>query len=122
MEQKKENEKHKTKEKRGKSPKKSRSGPVENKTSLPKYTNYYAFNAPQDHIYAMTDKSLFKKLDVIRSDRSHRDVRRNYSYHKDIGHNTDKCNALRDEIERLIRAGHFREEFLENEQVVNTNK
>ena len=46
-------------------------------------------------------------------------LKKNYAYHKDIGHNTEKCNALRDEIERLIRARHFRE-FLENEPQVAT--
>ena len=51
-----------------------------------------------------------------------RDVRKNYAYHKDIRHNTVKCNAIRDKIERLIRAGHFKE-FLENEpQVTVTNE
>ena len=51
-----------------------------------------------------------------------RDVKKNCDYHKDIGHNMVKCNTLRDEIERLIRVGHFRE-FLENEhQDVVTNE
>ena len=51
-----------------------------------------------------------------------RDVRKNYAYHKDIGYNTMKCNALRDRIERLIQVGYFRE-FLENEpQVATTNE
>ena len=62
----------------------------------------------------MTDKNLFKRPDEIRGNRSRIDVMKNYAYHKDIGHNTVKCNVLRDEIERLIRAGHFRK-FLENE-------
>ena len=41
--------------------------------------------------------------------RSRKDVKKNCAYHKNIGHNTMKCSALRDEIERLIRAGHFKE-------------
>ena len=73
-------------------------------------------------MYAVIDKSLFRKPDVIRNDRSCRDVRKNCAFHKDIGHNTKKCIALRDEIERLIRAGHFKE-FLENKpQVANKNE
>ena len=44
------------------------------------------------------------------------------AYHKDIGHNIEKYNVLRDEIERLIRVGHFRE-FPENKpQVATTNE
>ena len=70
----------------------------------------------------MTYKSLYRKLDVIKSDRSRRDVKKNCAFHKDIGHNTEKYIALRDEIERLIKAGSFKE-FLENEpQVSNTNE
>ena len=70
----------------------------------------------------MTEKDLYKKLDAIKSDKSRRDVRKNCAFHKDIGHNTEKCIALRDEIERHIRAGYFKE-FLENEpQVVNMNE
>ena len=42
-----------------------------------------------------------------------KNVRKNFAYHKDIGHNMVKCNALMDVIERLIRARHFKE-FLEN--------
>ena len=47
-----------------------------------------------------------------------RDVKRNYAFHKDIGHNTKRSMALKDEIERLITAGHFKE-FIEEPQVTN---
>ena len=57
---------------------------------------------------------MFRGPDEIEGNKLRRDVRKNCAYHKDIGHNTVKCNALRDEIERLIKAGNFRE-FLENE-------
>ncbi|CAA0832558.1 Unknown protein, partial [Striga hermonthica] len=30
-------------------------------------------------------------------------------FHKDYGHNTDECRHLKDEIERLIKAGHLKE-------------
>ena len=70
----------------------------------------------------MTDKNLFRRPNEIRGNRSRRIDRENYVYHKDIGHNIVKSNALRDEVERLIRAGHFRE-VLENEpQVATTNE
>ena len=48
-----------------------------------------------------------------KGNKSTKDVRKNCAYHKDIGHNTVKYNTLRNDIERLIRAGCFRE-FLEN--------
>ena len=89
---------------------------------LPKYINYHALNALLDPIYAVTKKSLYKKPDVIRSDKSRRDVRKTCAFHKDIGHNTERCIALKDKIERLIRAGYFKE-FLESEpHVANRNK
>ena len=70
----------------------------------------------------MTDKNLFRKLEKTWCNRSRRDVRKNYAYHKNIRHNTVKYNALRDEIEILIQVGYFRE-FLENKtQVANTNE
>ena len=72
---------------------------ADHKAPLPIYINYHALS-PQDHIYAVIDKNLFKKLDEIRGNRSRRDVRKNCAFHKGIGHNMVKCNALRDEIER----------------------
>ena len=45
----------------------------------------------------------------MKSDRLRRDVKKNCAFHKDIGHNTERCVARRDKIERLIRAGHFKE-------------
>ena len=94
---------------------------VDDKAPLPKYTNYYVLNAPQDHIYAVTKKNLFSRLDKIKRNKSRRDVRKNYAYHKDIGYNTVKSNALRDEIARLIRVGHFREFLKSVPQVTKTN-
>ena len=38
-----------------------------------------------------------------------RDIKRNCACQKDIGHTTDKCMALKDENERLISAGYFKE-------------
>ena len=70
------------------------------KAPLLKYMNNHALYAPQDHIYAMIGKNLFRRPDEIGGNRSRRDVRKNCAYHKDIGHNTVKCNTLRDEIER----------------------
>ena len=45
----------------------------------------------------------------MKGDRVRRDIKRNYTYHKDIRHTMDKCVALKDEIERLIRLGYFKE-------------
>ena len=81
---------------------------------FPKYTNYHSLNAPIDYIYAVTNKGLYKKPDMIINDRSCRDVKKNCAIHKEVGHNTERCIALKDEIERLIRVGYFKE-FLDEE-------
>ena len=81
---------------------------------LLKYTNYHSFNALIDRIYTMIDKCLYRKPDVIRSGRSRRDVKKNYTFHEDIGHNTERCIALKDEIKRLIRARYFKEFLAED--------
>ena len=53
------------------------------------------------------------KRDIVR-----RDIKRNCAFHKDIRHTTDKCVALKDEINRLIRVGYFKE-FVDELQAVN---
>ena len=54
----------------------------------------------------------------MKSERTRRDIKMNYAFHKDVGHTMDKCVALKDEIERLIRAGHFKE-FIDEQHVAN---
>ena len=54
----------------------------------------------------------------MKRDRVRRDIKRNYAFHKDIGHTMDKCVALKEEIERLIRAGYFKE-FMDEPQAAN---
>ena len=51
----------------------------------------------------------------MKADRPRRDVKKKCAFHKDIGHSTERCMVLKDEIERLIRAGHFKE-FLDKPQ------
>ena len=76
---------------------------------LPKYTNYHSLIALVDHIYAVTNKNLYRQLDDMKGDRLQRDVKKNYAFHKDIGHSIETCVALKDEIKRLIRARNFKE-------------
>ena len=38
------------------------------------------------------------------------------SYHKDIGHTTEQCTKLRDEIEYLIERGYLKE-YIQNNQL-----
>ena len=89
--------------------KKQKSGPIKNKGSLPKYTNYHFLTAPLDHIYMVMDRGQYRSLEPKKSNRMGKDVKRNCAFHKDIRHNTDRCVTLKDKIERFIRAGHFKE-------------
>ena len=74
--------------------------------------------APLDHVYVVIDKIFIDHLNPMKGDRVCRDIKRNCSFHKDIEHTTDKCVALKDEIKRLIRVGHFKE-FVDKPQVAN---
>ena len=74
-----------------------------------KYTNYNSLNALLDHIYAVTDRGLYRSPEPMKSEKTRRDIKRNCVFHKDIGHTTDRCVTLKDEIKRLIRADHFKE-------------
>ena len=57
-------------EKRVKSLKKQRHKLIDNKVSLPKYTNYHSLIAPLDNIYAVIDKNLYRQFDTMKGDRS----------------------------------------------------
>ena len=91
---------------------------METKGPLSKYTNYDSFTASLDYVYAVTDENLYRSPEPIKGDRVHRDIKRNCTFHKDIGHTTDKCMVLKDEIERLIKAGYFKE-FIDEPQAAN---
>ena len=64
---------------------------------------------PLDHIYVVIDKGLYRQPEPVKGDRTRRDIKRNCAFHKDIGHNTERCVALKDDIKRLIRAGNFKD-------------
>ena len=98
--------------------KKQRNILVENKGPLPKYTNYHSPTTPLDHIYAVKEKSLCRQPEAIKSNKSRRDVKKNYAFHEDIGHNTKRYVPLRDEIERLMMVGHFKK-FIDEPQTMN---
>ena len=111
-------DKRRGEDKRAKSPKKQRSWLIENKGPPLKYTNYHSLNAPLDHIYAVTDRGLYRSLEPMKSKRTRRDIKRNCAFHKDIWHTMDRCVALKDEIKRRIRVDHFKE-FVDEKHAVN---
>ena len=54
----------------------------------------------------------------MKIERTRRDIKRNCAFHKDVGYTTDRCVAIKDEIERLIRAGHFKE-FVDEQHITH---
>ena len=58
-------DKRRREDKRVRSPKKHKNGPMENKGPFPKYTNYHSLTAPLDHIYAVTDRNLYRPPEPI---------------------------------------------------------
>ncbi|PON41634.1 hypothetical protein PanWU01x14_288080, partial [Parasponia andersonii] len=58
------------------------------------------------HIYAVTNqKEQYRQPKPMKRDRTKRDPNKFCRYHNDIGHDTNNCFALKDEIERLIKEG-----------------
>ena len=84
-------DKQRREEKRVNSSKKQKNGPVENKCPLPKYTNYHSLSTLLDHIYVVMDRSLYRSLEPMKGDKARRYIKRNCTFHKDIGHNTNRC-------------------------------
>ena len=50
----------------------------------------------------------------MRGDRSKRNQNKYCRYHQDIGHTTEECIALKDEIEKLIQEGYL-QNYVRNE-------
>ena len=111
-------DKRRQEDKRSKSPKKLKDMPMENKGPLPRYTNYHSLTAPLDHIYVVTNRSLYRSPEPMEGDRAQRDIKQNCAFHKDIRQTTNRCVSLKDELERLIRVGHFKE-FVREPQIAN---
>ena len=52
---------------------------------------------------------VFKRPDPLCGDRSKRNHNKFCHFHKDIGHTTEECITLKDEIEKLICHGYLQD-------------
>lgn len=55
------------------------------------------------------EKEKFCKLAFPRKEQAGRGLGKYCRYHKSVGHNTDDCRDLKEEIESLIRRGRLQE-------------
>ena len=63
----------------------------------------------EDVFMAAKQTGLFKRPDLLRRDRSKKNQNKYYRYHKDVGHTTEECITLKDDIEKLIRRGYLQD-------------
>ncbi|XP_074342469.1 uncharacterized protein LOC141680036 [Apium graveolens] len=78
------------------------------KNQQPRFAEYARLNAPRSQILIEIEKDKdFKWPKPLRRDPEKRDKSRYCRFHKDVGHDTDDCRQLKDEIEYLIRRGKF---------------
>ncbi|XP_074346372.1 uncharacterized protein LOC141685150 [Apium graveolens] len=78
------------------------------KNQQPRFAEYARLNAPRSQILMEIEKDKdFKWPKPLRGDPEKRNKSRYCRYHKDVGHDTNDCRQIRDEIEYLIRRGKF---------------
>ncbi|XP_074377525.1 uncharacterized protein LOC141719039 [Apium graveolens] len=78
------------------------------KNQQPRFAEYARLNAPRSQILMDIEKDKdFKWPKPLRGDPEKRDKNRYCRYDKDVGHDTDDCRKLNDEIDYLIRRGKF---------------
>ncbi|XP_074336969.1 uncharacterized protein LOC141674145 [Apium graveolens] len=79
------------------------------KNQQPRFAEYARLNAPRSQILMEIEKDKdFKWPKPLRGDPEKRDKSRYCRFHKGVGHDTNDCRQLNDEIEYLIRRGKFR--------------
>ena len=59
----------------------------------------------QRYFKPMKDKYILEGPSLIRKKKAKRDQSKYCRYHRDVGHDTNNCHELKDEIEDLIRQG-----------------
>ncbi|XP_014503358.1 uncharacterized protein LOC106763706 [Vigna radiata var. radiata] len=80
----------------------------------PRFNHYTTFNAPRAKVL---EEALNDELLTIQEKCSPKnaDEQKSCRFHLNHGHTIEECGALKDEIERLIRAGHL-QKFVKGER------
>ncbi|KAL5580406.1 hypothetical protein UlMin_012848 [Ulmus minor] len=81
--------------------------PIENQ--IPLFRDYTPTTVPVATIYTENEHlGIFTIPPAIKTPVNRRDNTKYCRYHRDIGHITEECRVLKDEIERLIQRGQLR--------------
>ncbi|KAL5544296.1 hypothetical protein UlMin_008080 [Ulmus minor] len=87
--------------------------PIENQAhqnnQIPRFRDYTPTTVPVATIYTENEHlGIFTIPPAIKTPVNRRDNTKYCCYHRDIGHITEECRVLKDEIERLIQRGQLR--------------
>ncbi|KAL5549353.1 hypothetical protein UlMin_004584 [Ulmus minor] len=87
--------------------------PIENQAhqnnQIPRFRDYTPTIVPVATIYTENEHlGIFTIPPTIKTPVNRRDNTKYCRYHRDIGHITEECRVLKDEIERLIQRGQLR--------------
>ncbi|PON72724.1 hypothetical protein TorRG33x02_251190, partial [Trema orientale] len=97
--------KRKNNNERESSPKKSCNN---DRSSILHYNNFTELTVPLVHVYAVSKEKLnYRTPPPIKTEASRRDPKKYYQFHKDIGHDTNRCFTLKSEVEDLIQRGYL---------------
>ena len=78
--------------------------------SLSKYTKFTDLIWSREEVFLATEQTgVYKRPDLLWGDRSIRNQNKYCRCHKDVGHTTEECIMLKDEIEKLIRDGYLQD-------------
>ena len=84
-------------------------GPKKNKSVekfKPVYATYTELTHSRENIFlAKSTRLPWKRPEPLKHQKGKRDTSKFCRFHNDVGHNTDDCRHLKDEIETLIRVG-----------------
>ncbi|XP_021762916.1 uncharacterized protein LOC110727646 [Chenopodium quinoa] len=71
-----------------------------------RYSSYTPLNTPRAAIY-LVNQNREEWTRPIPMKARPRDAKKYYMFHRDVGHYTEECTQLKDNIEELIRKGHL---------------
>ncbi|XP_024026717.1 uncharacterized protein LOC112093116 [Morus notabilis] len=75
-----------------------------------KYDSYHELTVGVEKVFNQVGRgNLLRRLEPMKSDPSRRNQKKFCRFHGDVGHHTNDCADLKDEIERVIREGRLQE-------------